>query len=67
MQLVVVCSIGYEASSLKISLNSHHHLPPKVMYLSSEPPSFLTMFLKENTVPKTSFASSSALRVLDCD
>ena len=31
-------------------------------YLSSSPPSFRTMFRKENTVPKMSFASSSALR-----
>lgn len=31
-------------------------------YLSSGPPSFLTMFRNENIVPKTSLASSSALR-----
>ena len=31
-------------------------------HVSSSPPSFLIMFRKENTVPKMSFASSSALR-----
>lgn len=31
-------------------------------YLSSTPPNFLTIFLRLKTVPKTSFASSSALR-----
>jgi hypothetical protein len=33
-----------------------------LQYLSSSPPSFRTMFRSEKTVPKTSFASSSALR-----
>lgn len=33
-----------------------------VWYLSSSPPNLCTMFRKENTVPKMSFASSSALR-----
>lgn len=32
-------------------------------YLSSKPPSFLTIFRNENTVPKTNFASSSALSI----
>lgn len=35
-------------------------------YLSSSPPNFLAIFLSEKIVPNISFASSSALRVLDC-
>jgi hypothetical protein len=31
-------------------------------YLSSSPPSFRTILRKENTAPKMSFASSSALK-----
>ena len=68
MQLVVARPIGYEASPPTISIFVILLFSPLgAMYLSSGPPSFLTMFLNEKIVPKTSFASSSALRALDCD
>lgn len=43
------------------SVKTSHTVRHALTYLSSSPPSFLTIFRRENTVPKMSFASSSAL------
>ena len=67
MHFVVTRPIGYEASPPTISTLVYSiPLSPGAVYLSSGPPSFLTMFLKENIVPKTNLASSSTLRLLNC-
>lgn len=68
MQLVVTRPIRYETSPPTISnVNVPPSFPPGAVYLSSGPPSFLAMFLKEKIVPKTNFASSSTLRPFNCD
>ena len=68
MQFVVTRPIRDEASPLRRQHPNRSTLVhSEAVYLSSMPPSFLTKFLKENTVPKMSFASSSALSPLDCD
>lgn len=63
MKLVMAGAIGYEASR---PLSLVQTGAERASYLSSGPPSFLTMFLKENIVPKINFASSSALKALAC-
>lgn len=50
-----------------IRLNSKLDLSKGAAYLSVGPPNFLTIFLNEKMVPKINLASSSALRVLDCE
>ena len=63
MKLVMARSIGYE-TVIPLILGLLHAKAPS--HLSSGPPSFLTIFLREKIVPKTSFASSSALNALAC-
>ena len=63
MKLVMAGAVGYETSR-PLSLASARD--KRASYLSSGPPSFLTMFLKENIVPNTNFASSSALKAFTC-
>ena len=61
VQLVLIGGVGDEAIGFAISAggsrgrNRNGGCP----YLSSSPPSLRTMFRRENTVPKTNFASSS--------
>lgn len=63
MKLVMAGAVGYETSR---PLSLAQTRDERASYLFSGPPSFLTIFLKENIVPKISFASSSALKALTC-
>lgn len=64
MELVLAGAIGDETATMDQVVRSEW---PIVFdpYLSSSPPSFRTMLRREKTVPKMSFASSSAVR-FDC-
>ena len=74
MELVLASSIGKEARPQALSCKTVSHMDVEkdmeslwairtLTYLSSSPPSLRTMFRSEKTVPKMSFASSSALKV----